>query len=404
MAGERFAVLSIDLDHFKEANDSYGHLVGDALLREVARRLRSAAGETFLARIGGDEFVLIVSDGPQPTTAAALTEHLLASCLDDYEVEDHRLKLGMSIGVAVYPTDGADAKTLMNNADAALYRAKAEFRGTALFFEPKMGARLRMRRDLQEDLYSATDRGELLLHYQPQRKMSGQTVGFEALVRWQCPKRGLVLPGTFIPVAEESNLINRMGEWVLREACREAASWPQPLTIAVNISTIQFHLGDLPKLVHSILLETGLAPIRLELEITESVMIKDFSRAVSILRRLKSLGIKIAMDDFGTGYSSLSYLQSFRYDKIKIDRVFIHDLEHNHHSKAIVRAVIGLGRSLDLPILAEGVETEAQHAYLVQEGCDEVQGYLTGRPLPIADYAELVGRQMIIHQNYKVAG
>jgi diguanylate cyclase (GGDEF)-like protein len=404
VAGERFAVLSIDLDHFKEANDSYGHLVGDALLREVARRLRSAAGETFLARIGGDEFVLIVSDGPQPTTAAALTEHLLASCLDDYEVEGHRLKLGMSIGVAVYPTDGADAKTLMNNADAALYRAKAEFRGTALFFEPKMGARLRMRRDLQEDLYSATDRGELLLHYQPQRKMSGETVGFEALVRWQCPKRGLVLPGTFIPVAEESNLINRMGEWVLREACREAASWPQPLTIAVNISTIQFHLGDLPKLVHSILLETGLAPIRLELEITESIMIKDFSRAVSILRRLKSLGIKIAMDDFGTGYSSLSYLQSFRYDKIKIDRVFIHDLEHNHHSRAIVRAVIGLGRSLDLPILAEGVETEAQHAYLVQEGCEEVQGYLIGKPLPIADYAELVGRQMIIQQNYRVAG
>jgi EAL domain-containing protein (putative c-di-GMP-specific phosphodiesterase class I) len=213
----------------------------------------------------------------------------------------------------------------------------------------------------------------------------------------------MVLPGMFIPVAEESNLIILVGEWVLREACREAVTWPQPLTIAVNISPVQFRLGDLPRLIHSILLETGLAPSRLELEITESVVINDFSRAVSILRRLKSLGVKIAMDDFGTGYSSLSYLQSFRCDKIKIDRIFICDLEHNDHSRAIVRAVIGLGQSLDLPILAEGVETEAQHAYLVQEGCDEVQGYLTGRPLPIADYAELVGRQTITQQNYAAA-
>ena len=398
--GEQFAVLSVDLDHFKEANDSYGHLIGDALLREVARRLQAAAGGAFLARIGGDEFVLIVSDGPQPTAAAALAERLLAAFVDDFEVEGHRLKLGMSIGVAIYPTDGDDAKTLMINADAALYRAKAGFRGMALFFEPEMGARLRARRDLQEDLRTAIDRGELLLHYQPQMKMSGEIVGFEALVRWQSPKRGMVLPGMFIPVAEESNLIILVGEWVLREACREAVTWPQPLTIAVNISPVQFRLGDLPRLIHSILLETGLAPSRLELEITESVVINDFSRAVSILRRLKSLGVKIAMDDFGTGYSSLSYLQSFRCDKIKIDRIFICDLEHNDHSRAIVRAVIGLGQSLDLPILAEGVETEAQHAYLVQEGCDEVQGYLTGRPLPIAEYAELVGRQTITRQNY----
>jgi len=224
---------------------------------------------------------------------------------------------------------------------------------------------------------------------------SRQTIGFEALARWQCPKRGMVPPGTFIPIAEESSLIISVGEWVLREACREAASWPQPLTIAVNISPIQFRHGDLPRLIHSILLETGLAPARLELEITESVMINDFSRAVSILNQLKSLGVKIAMDDFGTGYSSLSYLQSFRCDKIKIDRVFICDLEDNYHSRSIVRAVIGLGQSLDLPILAEGVETEAQHTFLVKEGCDEVQGYLTGRPLPIADYAGVVGRKLI---------
>jgi diguanylate cyclase (GGDEF)-like protein len=402
--GEQFAVLSIDLDRFKEANDTYGHLVGDALLNEVARRLQAAAGGIFVARIGGDEFAIIVADGEQPAAAEALAERLLAAFADDFEVEGHKLKLGLSIGAAVYPTDGTDAKTLMVNADATLYRAKAETRGAVMFFEPEMGFRLRERHALREDLRSAINRGELLLHYQPQKKMSGETIGFEALVRWQCPKRGMVLPGTFIAVAEESNLILPLGEWVLREACREAASWPQPLTIAVNISPIQFRQGDLPRLVHSILLQTGLAPRRLELEITEGVMINDFSRAVSILRRLKSLGIKIAMDDFGTGYSSLSYLQSFSFDKIKIDRVFICDLEHNHHSRAIVRAVVGLGQSLDLPILAEGVETEAQHSLLMKEGCDEVQGYLTGRPLPIADYADLVGLQAVAQKSYRVAG
>ncbi len=402
--GGQFAVLSIDLDGFKETNDTYGHLVGDELLREVARRLQAAAGEAFLARLGGDEFALIGVNGAQPAAAAALAERLLAVFADDFGVEGHRLKLGMSIGVAIYPADGADAKALLTNADAALYRAKAETRGAALFFEPEMGARLRERLALQEDLRLAIDRGELQLHYQPQMKMLGETIGFEALVRWQCPKRGMVLPGTFIPIAEESSLIIPVGEWVLREACREAASWPQPLTIAVNISPIQFRHGELPMLVHLILLETGLSPGRLELEITEGVMINDFSRAVSILNRLKSLGVRIAMDDFGTGYSSLSYLQSFRCDKIKIDRSFICDLEHSHHSKAIVRAVIGLGQSLDLPILAEGVETEAQHAFLKQEGCDEVQGYLTGRPLPIADYGELVGRQTSVQKSYAVAG
>ena len=208
----------------------------------------------------------------------------------------------------------------------------------------------------------------------------------------------------FIPIAEESNLIVRIGERVLREACREAASWPQPLTIAVNISPIQFRQGDLPRLVLSVLLETGLAPARLELEITESVLIDDFSRAVSILTRLKSLGVRIALDDFGTGYSSLSYLHSFSFDKIKIDRTFIGDLEYSRQSMAIVRAVIGLGHSLGVPILAEGVETDAQYASLVQEGCDEVQGYLTGRPLPIADYAKLVGREAITQQNNAAAG
>jgi EAL domain-containing protein (putative c-di-GMP-specific phosphodiesterase class I) len=240
----------------------------------------------------------------------------------------------------------------------------------------------------------AVNRDNLFLHYQPQIAIaSNETIGFEALVRWHCPKRGPVSPGVFIPIAEESSLIIPLGERILRDACREAASWPRRLNVAVNISPVQFHHGDLPNLVHSILLETGLAPGRLELEITEGVLIDDFSRAVSILRRLKSLGVQIAMDDFGSGYSSLSYLHAFPFDKIKIDRAFVGDLETNRHSMAIVHAVVGLGLSLGVPTLAEGVETEAQRAFLVREGCDELQGYLTGRPRPIDDYAELVGRK-----------
>jgi diguanylate cyclase (GGDEF)-like protein/PAS domain S-box-containing protein len=400
MAHKHFAIMSIDFDRFKEINDLFGHATGDALLIEVARRLQATAEGAFLARLGGDEFSLIVADGPQLATVSALADRLLAAVAGDFEIEGLQLRMSLSIGVAVYPTDGTGAKTLMNNADAALYRAKAEMRGSVLFFEAEMNTRQRERLALQNDLRLAIDRGELILHYQPQVRMAGETIGFEALLRWQCPTRGMVAPGTFIPIAEESSLIISVGEWVLREACREAASWPQPLQIAVNVSPIQFRHGDLPRVVHSILLETGLAPNRLELEITEGVIINDFSRAISILRRLKSLGVRIAMDDFGTGYSSLSYLQSFSFDKIKIDRSFVCDLEHNRNSMAIVRAVISLSRSLDLPVLAEGVETKAQHAFLLQEGCDEVQGYLTGRPLPIADYARLVGRQSVVPKNY----
>ena len=302
------------------------------------------------------------------------------------------MQLGTCIGVAVYPTDGVDANTLMANADAALYQAKAEERGSIRFFAAELGARIRERRELQKDIQLAIRRGEFVLHYQPQEKIaSGNTIGFEALVRWQCPKRGMIPPDQFISIAEECGLIVPLGEWILREACREAASWHEPLTIAVNVSPVQFRHGDLPALVHSILLETGLKPSRLELEVTEGVLIDDFSRAVSILRKLKSLGVKIAMDDFGSGYSSLSYLHSFPFDKIKIDRSFIGDLEYNHHAMAIVRAIIALGHGLEVPVLAEGVETSAQHLFLAQEGCDEVQGYLLGRPLQIEAYANLIG-------------
>ena len=400
---EQFAILSTDLDRFKEVNDLFGHAVGDALLREITPRLQLAAAGAFLARIGGDEFMLIVTGVAQPEGARALAERLFAVFTEEFEVEGRRLQIGLSIGGAVYPTDGTDAKTLMVNADTALYRAKAEARGSLLLFEPEMSARLGERLALQGDLRSAIAHGELLLHFQPQVRMTGETIGFEALARWQSPTRGMVSPTTFIPIAEESGLIIPIGEWVLCEACREATSWPLPLTIAVNVSPIQFHHGDLPGLVHSILLETGLAPARLEIEVTEGVLINDFPRAVSILRRLKSLGVQIALDDFGTGYSSLSYLHSFAFDRIKIDRTFIGDLEHNRHSMAIVRAVIGLGHSLDVPVLAEGVETELQHAFLMQEGCDAMQGYLTGWPLPIAEHDKLTGRQSASQLKYATA-
>jgi EAL domain-containing protein (putative c-di-GMP-specific phosphodiesterase class I) len=251
---------------------------------------------------------------------------------------------------------------------------------------------LRQRRELQLDLRSAAGCGEFELFYQPQARIDGTVVGFEALLRWHHPHRGRVPPSTFIPLAEDSGLIVPIGEWVLREACREAATWPKPLQVAVNLSPVQFQHGDLVGLVRSVLLETGLAPGRLELEITENVLIGDFTSAVAILRRLKLLGVRIAMDDFGTGYSSLSYLQSFPFDRIKIDKTFISNLDHNPQSVAIIRAVIGLGRGLELPVVAEGVETKSQLEFLTREACDEVQGYFVGRPLPIEDYADLVGR------------
>jgi diguanylate cyclase (GGDEF)-like protein/PAS domain S-box-containing protein len=390
--GENCALLCLDLDRFKEVNDVFGHSVGDALLQEVSRRMQSSGGGAFLARLGGDEFTFISTDGPQPSTAAALADRLLADVAGEIEIDGHHLRIGISIGVAIFPTDGAKTTTLLANADAALYRAKAEGRGVIRFFEAQMDMWLRERRVLQQELRSAFERNELFLNYQPQARIGGEIIGFEALLRWRSASRGVIPPSTFIPLAEESGLIIPMGEWILREACREAASWPKPLQIAVNLSPVQFRHGDLPAMVHSVLLESGLNPSRLELEITEGVLLDDVSRTLSILRRLKSLGVRIAMDDFGTGYSSLSYLQSFPFDKIKIDRSFIANLNQNPQSASIVRAVIGLGRGLALPVVAEGVETEDQLAFLSREACNEMQGYLVGRPSPIDDYWELVGR------------
>jgi diguanylate cyclase (GGDEF)-like protein/PAS domain S-box-containing protein len=389
---QKFSLLSFDLDRFKEVNDVFGHGVGDALLIGLSRRFEAAADGAFLARLGGDEFAVVSPLGQEPATGEAIAERLLQSVSGNIDVEGHPLRIGISIGIAVFPNDGRDSATLAANADAALYRAKAEGRGTVRFFEADMDRRLREWRALQQDLQMAVGRGQIILHYQPQARIDGEITGFEALARWQHPQRGLVSPGVFIPLAEESGVILAIGEWILREACREAASWPEPLQIAINLSPIQFRHGDLPGLVHSVLLETGLSPSRLELEITEGVLIGDHSRALSILRRLKALGVQIAMDDFGTGYSSLSYLQSFPFDKIKIDRSFISNIEQSPQSAAIVRAVIALARGLDLPVLAEGVETDDQLAFLGREACDEVQGYLVGRPCPIDEYAKLVGR------------
>jgi diguanylate cyclase (GGDEF)-like protein len=391
-AGDSFAVLSLDIDGFKTVNDVLGHTTGDALLRAVAQRMAWASEGAFLARTGGDEFALITPTGPQPEGGMALAERLTAALASEIEVDGRSLRVGLTIGVGIFPRDGADAATLVANADAALFRAKSEARGSVRFFEMATDRQLREKRALEQDLRSAIGRGEIALHYQPQALIAGGITGFEALVRWHHPCHGLVPPSTFIPLAEESGTIMALGEWILRSACREAASWRQPLRVGINLSPVQFQHGDLPSLVHQVLMETGLPAARLELEITEGVLIGDFTRALAILRRLKALGVRIAMDDFGTGYSSLSYLQSFPFDKIKIDRAFIANLGHSEQAATIIRAVIALGRGLGLPVLAEGVETEEQMRFLARENCDEIQGYLVGRPLPIEDYAEAAGR------------
>ncbi|MEH2475007.1 diguanylate cyclase (GGDEF)-like protein/PAS domain S-box-containing protein [Nitrobacteraceae bacterium AZCC 2161] len=393
---EEFAVLSIDLDGLKEINDVFGHATGDKLLIDVSRRIEAAARGGVVARLGGDEFGVII-DGKQPEAGQATAERIAAALSQGFPIDGKSVQTGVTTGIALFPRDGSDAASLLANAGAALFRAKATSRGSISIFAPEMDQQLRDRRVLHQDLSVAIRNGELSLHYQPQAR-AGQSVvdaditGFEALARWIHPTRGFVPPGEFIPLAEESGLIVEMGEWILRQACLEAASWPVPLQIAVNLSPAQFMHGDLVGLVHSILLETSLQPGRLELEITEGVLIEDFDRGVALLRRLKALGVRISMDDFGSGYSSLTYLQAFPFDKIKIDRAFVMNLGRNPQSAAIVRAVIGLGHGLDVSIVAEGVETHEQLCFLANEGCDGVQGYFIGRPAPIAQYSGLVGR------------
>jgi diguanylate cyclase (GGDEF)-like protein/PAS domain S-box-containing protein len=398
-----FAVLCINLDRFKQVNDVFGHAIGDSVLREISLRLSSVTEGAFLGRFGGDEFAVLLTDGPQPLTAERIASSLLAAIGQDIVVEGQRPQIGTSIGIAIFPNDGTDAKALLANAEAALHRAKKDGRGVVRFFEADMDRRLRDQRSMQHELQSALPCNQLLLHYQPQATRDGTVVAMEALVRWQHPLRGLVAPQAFIPLAEESGAIAAIGEWILREACGQGASWSTPLGIAVNLSPVQFRHGDLPTLVHAVLLQTGLAPERLELEITEGVLLHDHSRATSILRRLKTLGVRIVMDDFGTGYSSLSYLQSFPFDKIKIDQTFISNLDSRPQSAAIVRAVIGLCHGLDMRITAEGVENEVQLDFLCREECDELQGFLIGRPRPIDEYARVVGRDRASSSRQNVA-
>ena len=390
-ASTSFAVLSLDLDRFKDVNDVFGHPVGDMMMRATAERLAAEADGAFVARIGGDEFMILMPDDARREDVLSLAERLVEAIGKELEVDDYLPHVGLSVGIAVYPDDGPDAATLLANADSALYRAKREGRGRVCFFETEMDRELRDRRLLQHDLRQAMEQNELQIYFQPQARMDSEIVGFEVLLRWKHPTRGFVPPDQFIPLAEENGLIIQIGEWVLREACREAASWPRPLQVAVNLSPVQFQAGDLERSIHQVLLETGLAPTRLEVEITEGVLIGDFGRAVNLLRRLKALGIRIAMDDFGTGYSSLSYLQSFPFDKIKIDRSFILNLGATPQSAEIVRAVLSLAHALHIPVVAEGVETESQRAFLAGETCEEMQGYLIGRPEPIEHYFDLIG-------------
>jgi len=389
-----FAILCLDLDRFKEANDSFGHLAGDDVLCQIAIRLRSVVGDAFIARIGGDEFTIVMPLGSPTADAGTLAQSVISVLEDEFVAGGARISIGVSIGIAVYPSHGDDAHMLLANADAALYQAKAEARGSIRMFNSDVAQGVRERRNLRNEIELALAQDAFQLHYQPQvDAQSGQPKALEALLRWPHPERGLIPPSTFIPIAEESRQIGQLGLWVLREACREAASWTHPLRIAINVSPLQFQSGDLVETVHAALLHTGLPGNRLEIEITENVLIGDFSRVSSILRRLKALGVQIALDDFGTGYSSLSYLHSFPFDKIKLDRSFVTDLPVNHHSQTIAKSIISLSHNLKVPVIAEGVESEEQRAMLLSYGCDELQGFLTGKPRPIGDYAQMVGGQ-----------
>ncbi len=389
---EALAVLYVDLDRFKLVNDTLGHPVGDALLRQVADRLRAACRSSdVVARLGGDEFAIIQAASGQPQAAQSLSRRLIALVSRPYEVDGHTLNVGASVGVALAPVDGDDPATLLKNADLALYRAKADGRGCARFFEPEMDRRMQARRTLEVDLRRALLKREFELVYQPQVSLPARDlVGFEALIRWRHPERGVVSPNEFIPLVEEIGLMDAVGEWVLRTATAAAASWSKPVWVAVNLSPRQFRTGRLAGTITSALAASGLAPQRLELEITESTLLEDSESVLGVLNAVRALGVRVSMDDFGTGYSSLSHLQRFPFDKIKIDQSFVRTMVADADSRAIVRAVATLGASLGMRTTAEGVETAEELACVGAEGCTDVQGYLTGRPLSAEDAAALL--------------
>ncbi|QPF82862.1 EAL domain-containing protein [Bradyrhizobium genosp. L] len=390
---DQIAVLCLDLDHFKEINDTLGHPIGDGLLREVARRLRECATEhDTVARLGGDEFAIVqFCSNSEASTISALASRVVERIAAPYEVGDHQLVIGVSIGIALAPADGMDPDELLQKADLALYRAKADGRGTYRFFETGMDARAQARRMLERDLRLALQRDEFAVYYQPIRDVEGdRIVAFEALARWNHSLRGLIAPNNFIPVAEETGLIVPLGDIVLRKACRDAAGWPEEIAVAVNLSAVQFKNPNLVASVKAALEDSGLTAARLELEITESVLLQNSEGTLAVLHELRALGIRISLDDFGTGYSSLSYLRSFPFDKIKIDRSFVMDLATREESMAIVRAVTGLGKSLGIVTTAEGVETDTQFDLLRQEGCTQAQGYLFSPPRPASEVAKML--------------
>ena len=390
------AVLCLDLDRFKQVNDTFGHPVGDALLRAVAGRLGGCVRSCdTVARLGGDEFAIIQAPLVQVEDAGALAQRIVGTLSEPYDLNGHNVVIGASVGIALAPVDTTDLNDLLKMADIALYRAKADGRGLFRMFEPGMDTKMQARRVLEFELRRAVKAQEFELDYQPLVDLSsGHVVALEALVRWRHPERGLVRPDDFIPFAEEIGLIGAIGEWVLHQACAAAAGWPADVKIAVNVSAAQFKSPGLVATVLDALAASALSPERLELEITETAFLADADATLATLHKLRAEGVRIAMDDFGTGYSSLGYLRSFPFDKIKIDRCFIRDVETSMDCKAIVRAVTGLGSNLGIITTAEGVETTAQLDQLRAEGCDEVQGFLFSRPVPARDVAALLGQAM----------
>lgn len=387
--GSRFTIFMLDLDLFKTVNDSLGHPIGDELLKVVAGRLSACIRDTdTVARLGGDEFAILATadDGDQREAAIATANRLLGAVAAPYDLDGHHVNIGTSIGIALAPEHGADVDQLVKNADLALYKAKSEGRDAYRFFEDAMGVEVRTRRAHQVDLRNAVSNDEFELYYHPIVDIqSRQTASIEAPIRWHHPQRGLVPPAAFIPLAEESGLINQIGEWVLRKACGDAVQWPSPIKVSVNLSAVQFRkIGPIDGFCQT-LRESGLPPERLELEITESVLLQGSSENVEILHRLRQMGISIVLDDFGTGYSSLSYLRMFPFDKIKIDKSFTQNLTKRAECAAIISAALTLAQNLDIATTAEGVETNDQYKLLRLAGVTSLQGYLFQRPCPVSE-------------------
>jgi diguanylate cyclase (GGDEF)-like protein len=390
--GRPFAILYIDIDEFKRINDTLGHLIGDEFLKGVAERLRqSVARDDFIARLGGDEFAILQHGIASTEDVKSLVARIYQALRTPFDCRGHQLSGDASIGIAIGPRDGADLFDLLKNADLAMYAAKAAGRRTYRFFDPAMEQQAMQRRELEADLRAAVAEGGLELHYQPQVDLNSDRVtSCEALLRWRHPVRGMVSPADFVPVAEETGLIEEIGQWVLRTACAEAAAWPDAIRIAVNVSPIQFRSETLSLKVAAVLAETGLDPRRLELEITEAVLIADDDAALATLNQLRALGVHIALDDFGTGYSSLQYLQHFPFDKIKIDRSFVKEVTRNSSSASIIRAVVSIAADRNMITTAEGVETLPQRETVQNLGCTQMQGFLFSAARPAQEIRKLL--------------